>query len=43
MLGKSEAFEIDIVAIGENKAHLLMRDVRRIRNDGSSIEEATTF
>lgn len=39
----SEAFEIDIVAIGENKAHLLMRNARRLRKDGSLIEEATGF
>ncbi len=40
---RSEAFEIDIVAVGENKAHLLMRNARRLRKDGSLIEEATGF
>jgi hypothetical protein len=33
----------DLVAAGENKAHLLLRNARRIRADGSLIEEATGF
>ena len=37
----SNAFEIDVVAVSDKKAHLLMRNVRRIRDDGSLIEEAT--
>ena len=40
---KSEAIEIDIVAVGQNKAHVLMRNARRLRADGSLIEEATGF
>ena len=40
---RSEAFEVDVVAVGESKAHLLMRNTRRLRKDGSLIEEATGF
>ena len=40
---RSEAIEIDVVAAGETKAHLLMRNARRLREDGSLIEEATGF
>ena len=40
---RSEAFEADVVAVGESKAHLLMRNTRRLRKDGSLIEEATGF
>lgn len=40
---KSEAIEIDVVAVGENKAHVLMRNARRLQADGSLIEEATGF
>ena len=40
---RSDSFEIDVVAVGENKAHLLMRNTRRLRKDGSLIEEATAF
>lgn len=40
---KSEAIEIDVVAVGKNKAHVLMRNARRLRADGSLIEEATGF
>ncbi len=39
----SEAIEIDVVAVGENKAHMLMHNARRLRADGSLIEEATGF
>ena len=39
----SNAFEIDVVAVSEKKAHLLIRNVRRLRDDGSLIEEATGF
>ena len=39
----SNAFEIDVVAVSDKKAHLLMRNVRRLRDDGSLIEEATGF
>ena len=40
---KSDSFEIDVVAVGEKKAHLLMRNTRRLRKNGSLIEEATGF
>ena len=40
---KSEAFEIDIVSVGEDKAHLLMRNTRRLRADDSLIEQASAF
>lgn len=40
---RSEAFEIDVVAIGDDKAHLLLRNARRLRADGSLIEEASGF
>ena len=36
-------FEKDVVAVSDKKAHLLMRNVRRLRDDGSLIEEATGF
>ena len=39
----SNAFEIDVVAVSEKKAHILMRNCRRLRDDGSLIEEATGF
>ncbi|RPH09114.1 MAG: hypothetical protein CBD54_000120 [Alphaproteobacteria bacterium TMED194] len=39
----SNAFEIDVVAVTEKKAHLLMRNCRRLRYDGSLIEEASAF
>jgi len=39
----SENFEIDIVAHSETKAHVLMRNCRRLRADGSLIEEASGF
>ena len=41
--GRSEGVEIDVVAISATKAHLVMRNTRRLRNDGSLIEEATSF
>ena len=40
---RSEGFEIDVVAIGDSKAHLVLRNARRLRQDGSLIEEATGF
>ena len=40
---KSNAFEIDVVAVSEKKAHILMRNCRRLRDDGTLIEEATGF
>ena len=39
----SNAFEIDVVAVTEKKAHILMRNCRRLRADGSLIEEASAF
>ena len=39
----SNAFEIDVVAVSEKKAHVVIRNVRRLRSDGSLIEEATAF
>ena len=39
----SENFEIDIVAHSETKAHVLMRNCRRLRSEGSLIEEASGF
>ena len=40
---KSNAFEIDVVAVSKKKAHVVIRNVRRLRGDGSLIEEATGF
>ena len=39
----SNAFEIDVVAVSDKKAHVVIRNVRRLKNDGSLIEEATAF
>ena len=39
----SNAFEIDVVAVSDKKAHVVIRNVRRLRSDGSLIEEATPF
>ena len=39
----SNAFEIDVVAVSDKKAHVVIRNVRRLRSDGSLIEEATAF
>ena len=39
----TDSFEMDVVAVGENKAHLLMRNCRRLREDSSLIEEASAF
>ena len=39
----SNAFEIDVVAVSEKKAYILMRNCRRLRDDGTIIEEATGF
>ena len=39
----SDAIEIDIVAVSDKKAHVVIRNVRRLRSDGSLIEEATAF
>ena len=39
----SNAFEIDVVAVTEKKSHLLMRNCRRLRDDGSLIEKASAF
>ena len=39
----SDTFEIDFVAVSDKKAHVVIRNVRRLRSDGSLIEEATAF
>ena len=39
----TDSFEMDVVAVGKKKAHLLMRNCRRLREDGSLIEEASAF
>ncbi len=39
----SNSFEIDVVAVSDKKAHIVLRNVRRLRKDGSLIEEATGF
>ena len=39
----SDVFEIDVVAVSGKKAHVVIRSVRRLRSDGSLIEEATAF
>ena len=39
----SNAFEIDVVAVSYKKAHVVVRNVRRLISDGSLIEEATAF
>ena len=39
----SNAFEIDVVAVSAKKAHAVIRNVRRLRSDGSLIKEATAF
>ena len=39
----SNAFEIDVEAVSDKKAHVVIRNVRRLRSDGSLIEEATGF
>ena len=39
----SNAFEIDVVAVSDKKAHVVIRNVRRLRSNGSLIEEATGF
>ena len=40
---RSDSFEIDVVAMTETKAHLLCRNVRRLREDGSLIEQVSAF
>ena len=42
-LATSNACEIDVVAVSEKKSHILMRNCRKHRDDGSLIEEATRF
>ena len=42
-LATSNAFEIDVVAVTEKNAHVLMRNCRRLRDDGSLIEDASAF
>ena len=40
---RTDSFEIDIVAMTETKAHLLCRNLLRLREDGSLIEEVSAF
>ena len=40
---RSDCLEIDVVAVSESKAHLLLRNARRLRKDGSVIEDASGF
>ena len=39
----SNAFEIDVVAVSDKKAHVVIRNIRRQRSDVSLIEGATAF
>ena len=39
----SDTFEIDVVAVSDKRVHVVIRNVRRLRGDGSLIEEATAF
>ena len=39
----SNSFEIDVVAVSDKKAHVVLRNVRRLKKDGSLIEEASGF
>ena len=39
----SNTFQIDVVAVSDKKAHVVFRNVRRLRKDGSLIEEPTGF
>lgn len=40
---RSECAEVDVVALEGDKAHVLMRNIRRVRADGSLIEETSAF
>ena len=40
---RSEAAEVEVVALHGDKAHVLLRNMRRVRADGSLIEEASGF
>ena len=40
---RSECAEIAVVALAGDKAHVLMRNIRRVRADGSLIEETSAF
>ena len=35
--------EIDVVAVSETKAHVILRNARRLRQDGSLIETVSAF
>ena len=39
----STSFEIDVIAVSDSKAHLVLRNCDRLRPDGSLIENATAF
>ena len=40
---RSEAAEVEVVALHGDKAHVLLRNMRRVRADGSLIEEVSGF
>ena len=40
---KTDGFDYDIVAASHIKAHVHIRNLRRLRSDGSLIEEASVF
>ncbi len=39
----SKGLEIDVVAVSDNKAHVLLRHCQRLRLDGSLIEDISAF
>lgn len=39
----SDNFEIEVVAQNETKAHLILKNCRRLRFDGSVIENVSAF
>ena len=39
----SDNFEIEVVAQNETKAHLILKNCRRLRSDGSVIENVSAF
>ena len=40
---KNEIFGVGVVENGESKVHLVMKNTRRLREDGFLIEEAPSF
>jgi hypothetical protein len=39
----SVGFEVDVVAVSDDKAHLLLRNGERLRPDGTLIEQVSAF